>query len=151
MTQPDLPPTSRAVKNHAGLWSIALLALLSAAGCNPPADYALVGSAFVPAAYGDIKIDKIDKEQILVVLALDHLPPPSEVELGMTHYIVWFNAIGELPVAQRALEYDSEARTGAASIPTTMREFEVQITAEQSATPVQPSDLLVASQRIREK
>ena len=134
-----------------GLCLIGLLALVSAAGCNPPADYALVGSAFVPAAYGDIKIDKIDKENILVLIVMDHLPPPSEVELGMTHYMVWFNATGELPVVQQALEYDSETRTGRASIPTAMNDFEVQITAEQSANPIQPSDLLVASQRIREK
>jgi len=105
----------------------------------------------VPAAFGDIRIDKIDRQQILVVVVMDHLPPASEVELGMAHYIVWFNAIGELPIMQQELEYDSETRTGRASIPTTMREFDVQITAEQSATPIQPSDLLVASQRIREK
>jgi hypothetical protein len=39
---------------------------------------------------------------------------------------------------------------GRASIPTSLREFEVQVTAENSETPNQPSDLLMASQKIRE-
>lgn len=105
----------------------------------------------MPSSYGDIHIDKLDKQRMLVVIVMDHLPPPAEVELGMTHYVVWFNAIGELPIVQQTLEYDSETRIGRASIPTALRELEVQITAEQSANPVQPSDLLVASQRISEK
>lgn len=128
-----------------------MLALLACAGCNPPADYALVGSAYVPAAHGDIHIEKIDKEQILVIAAMDHLPPPAEIEPGMAHYIIWFNAVGEYPTPQQALEYDAKTRTGRASIPTSMREFDIQITAEQSVRPAQPSDLLVASQKIREK
>ena len=139
------------MKNFVGLWFIALVALSASAGCNPPADYALVGSAYVPAAHGDIHIERIDKQQILVVIAMDHLPAPAEVEPGMTHYVVWFNAVGERPVPQQALENDAEALTGQASIPTSMSELEVQITAEQSEAPPQPSDLLVASQKIREK
>ena len=130
---------------------MALLALFALAGCNPPADYALVGSAFVPAAHGDVHIEKIDKQQILVVIAIDHLPPPAEVEPGMTHYLTWFSAVGEYPALQGALEYDPETRTGRASIPTDMREFDVQITAERSETPTGPSDILVATQKIREK
>ena len=73
------------------------------------------------------------------------------IELGLTHYIVWFAPVGEHPMRQRALDYDAEAQVGRASIPTSLREFEVQITAENSETPNQPSDLLVASQKIREK
>lgn len=139
------------MRNHTGLLLIGLLALFACTGCNRPADYALVGSAFVPAAYGDIRIEKIDKNQILVVILVDHLPSPSEVELGMSHYIVWFNAVGEYPAMQKALEYDPKSRTGRASIPTSMKEFDLRITAEQAAKPAQPSDLIVASQKIREK
>jgi len=146
-----VPPTSRAVKKYTGLWFIGLLALVAGAGCNPPADYALVGSAYVPAAHGDIHIEKIDKEQILVVVAIDQLPPPAEIEPGMQHYIIWFNAVGEYPSPQQALEYDAKTRTGRASIPTSMREFDIQITTEQSDRPAQPSDILVAAQKIREK
>jgi hypothetical protein len=139
------------VKKSVGLWFIALLALFASASCNPPADYALVGSAFVPAAHGDVHIERIDKQQILVVIAMDHLPSPAEVEPGMTHFVVWFNAVGEYPALQGTLEYDPETRTGRASIPTDMREFDVQITAERTETPTEPSDILVASQKIREK
>ena len=120
-------------------------------GCSPPADYALVGGAFVPSAHGDIRIEKIDKQQKLLSITMDHLPPPGDIEPGLTHYVVWFAAVGALPVPQGALDYDPETRTGVASIPTDMREFDVQITAESSETPAQPSDLVVASQRVREK
>ena len=120
-------------------------------GCNPPADYALVGSAFVPAAHGDIRIEKIDKGQRLVVVQMDHLPPPSEIEPELEYYVVWFSEVGELPTPQATLEYDREKRVGRASIPTALREVDVQITAEQSESPSQPSDLIVASQKIREK
>ena len=82
MTGPDEPPTSRGVKDSVGLRLISLFVLAMIASCNPPADYALVGSAYVPAAHGDIEIEKIDKEQILVTLALDHLVPPERVELA---------------------------------------------------------------------
>ena len=58
--------------------------------------------------------------------------------------------VGEFPIRQRELEYDSEAQVGRASIPTSLREFELQVTAENSETPNQPSDLLVASQKVRE-
>jgi len=121
------------------------------ASCNALADYALVGSAYVPAAHGEIDIEKIDKQQILVTVILDHLVPPEQIELGLTHYVVWFSTAGELPVRQQALEYDAEARIGRAAIPTSLREFELQITAENGDAPNQPSDLVVASQQIREK
>jgi hypothetical protein len=151
LTTEDEPPTSGAVWNSKGLWFYGLLALSSLAACNPPADYALVGSAFVPATHGDIRVEKLDKEQILIDVQLDHLPPPGEIEPGLTHYVVWFSAVGELPTPQQALEYDSETRTGRASIPTSMRELDVQITAEVSESPIRPSDLVVASQKVREK
>ena len=139
------------MKKYAGLWLIGAISVVACAGCNPPADYALVGSAYVPAAQGDIHIEKIDREQILVVVAMDHLSPPAVIEPGMTHYIVWFSVVGEYPVPQQTLEYDAETRTGRASIPTSLRELDVQITAEQSESPTQPSDLVIASQKIREK
>lgn len=134
-----------------GLRLISLVAVLMIASCNALADYALVGSAYVPAAHGEIEIEKIDKQQILVTVILDHLLPPEQIELGLTHYVVWFSAPGELPVRQQSLEYDAEAQTGRAAIPTGLREFELQITAENGDAPNQPSDLVVASQQIREK
>ena len=128
-----------------------MVAISMIASCNPPADYALVGSAYVPAAHGEIDVEKIDKEQILVTVTLDHLVAPENIELGLTHFVVWFVAVGELPVRQQVLDYDPEAQLGRASIATSLREFEVQITAEKGDAPDQPSDLLIASQKIREK
>jgi len=130
---------------------ISSIAIFAIASCNPPADYALVGSAYVPAAHGEIDVEKLDKQQILVTVTLDHLVPPDRIELGLTHFIVWFVPVGEHPQRQQALDYDADAQVGRAAIPTPLREFEVQVTAENSETPDQPSDLVVASQKIREK
>jgi hypothetical protein len=139
------------VKICAGFGFNLLLAAAMLTGCNPPADYALVGSAFVPAAHGDIRIEKIDKQQKLITVTMDHLPLPEEIEAGVTHYVVWFAAVGALPTREGVLEYDRETRVGRASIPTSMLDFDVRVTAEQSDSPVQPSDLVVASQRVREQ
>lgn len=138
------------MKKH---WSLVFFVsvALTVIGCNPPADYALVGGAYVPSAQGDIRIEKIDKEQRIISITMDHLPPPGQLQAGLTHYVVWFSAVGELPVLKGALDYDPETRAGVASIPTDMLEVDVQITAEQSETPTRPSDFVVASQRIREK
>ncbi len=120
------------------------------ASCNPQADYALVGSAYVPAAHGEIDVEKIDDGQILVTVLLDHLVSPERIELGLTHFVVWFTPVGAYPIHQGTLDYDPETMVGRTSIPTSLREFEVQITAESRETPNQPSDLLMASQKIRE-
>lgn len=134
-----------------GLHLIRLVAIsMMIASCNPQADYALVGSAYVPAAYGQIDVEKIDRDQILITITLDQLVAPAQVEVGLTQYIVWFAPVGEAPQYQQALDYDAETKTGRASIPTSLREFELQVTAENSERPNQPSDLLMASQRIRE-
>lgn len=133
-----------------GLRLSSLITIFAIASCNPPADYALVGSAFVPAAHGEIDVEKLDKQQILITVTLDHLVAPERIEPGLTHFIVWFVPVGELPLRQQVLDYDADAKVGRAAIPTSLREFEVQVTAENSDTPDQPSDLLVASQKIRE-
>jgi hypothetical protein len=138
------------VEDFVRLSLLSLIAMTMIASCNRPADYALVGSAYVPAAHGEIDVEKIDGDQILVTVTLDHLVPPAKIEVGLTHYIVWFAPVGEFPQYQQPLDYDPETHVGGASIPTSLREFEVQVTAEQSETPNQPSDLLMASQKIRE-
>jgi hypothetical protein len=139
------------VEDSVGLRLISLIAVSMIASCNPPADYALVGSAYVPGAHGEIDVEKIDAGEILITVTLDHLLSPEKIEVGLTHYIVWFTPVGEHPVRQRALDYDAAGQVGRASIPTSLREFELQVTAENGESPNQPSDLLVASQRIREK
>ena len=77
-----------------GLRLISLIAMAIVASCDPPADYALVGSAYVPAAHGEIEFEKIDKQQILITIILDHLLEPDRIDAGLTHYIVWFAPSG---------------------------------------------------------
>jgi hypothetical protein len=128
-----------------------LMLVSMTASCHPPADYALVGSAYVPAASGEIDVEKGSGDEILIQVTLDHLVSPGNLEEGLTHYVVWFTPTGEYPVRQRALDYDAEGMVGRAAIRTSLREFEVTVTAENGETPNRPSDLVVASQEIREK
>ena len=130
---------------------VTLCALAIVLGCSPPADYALVGSAYVPAAHGEIQTEKIDRAQLLITVVLDHLDAPEKIELGLTHYVVWFMPPGEAPARQGTLDYDPKTRIGRGSFPTSLRDFDLQITAENNENPERPSDLLVSSQKIREK
>ncbi|MEM8606504.1 MAG: hypothetical protein AAGF92_05340 [Myxococcota bacterium] len=127
-----------------------LLAVVVLSGCNRPADYAVVGSAEVPSVHGDVEIEKIDKQQVLVTVVLDQLPAPGRIEPDLVHYVVWFVAVGEEPVRQGELEYDTETRSGRASFPTTLREFEMRVTAESTPEPTAPNYVVVASQQIQE-
>lgn len=133
-----------------GFRYIFLLTLLTVMGCNRPADYAVAGSADVPSVHGDVEIEKIDRGQLLVTLQLDQLPSPDQIEPGLTDYVLWFVVVGEDPARQGVLEYDAKGRVGRASVPTSLREFEMRITAENTPTPDTPSYVLVASQQIRE-
>jgi hypothetical protein len=130
---------------------LASVTIVLVAACNRPADYALVGSAFVPSAQGEIDVERGDGGEILINMTIDELVSPERIELGLTHYVVWFTPVGALPERQGTLDYDPKTQTGHASIRTKLREFELEITAEASEAPNQPSDLLVASQKIREK
>ena len=130
---------------------ILLFAFLAVTSCNRPADYAVVGSAGVPSVHGDVEIEKIDRAQLLVTVQLDQLPPPGQIEAGLTDYVLWFVVVGEDPERQTVLEYDAASRVGRASVPTSLREFEMRVTAESTPTPDTPSYILVASQQIQEK
>ena len=125
-------------------------AVLAIAGCNPPADYAVVGSADVPSVHGDIRIAKIDKWHLLFTVQLDELPPPRQIESGLNDYVLCVVVDGEEPQRQAAIDNEETALVGRASVPTSLRDFEMRITAESTAEPNTPSFLLVASQRIRE-
>jgi hypothetical protein len=138
------------VEEIVGLRLVCGMTIVLLSSCNRPADYALVGSAYVPSTQGDIRVEKIDKDQILINITLDHLPAPDRIEPGLTRYVVWFTPVGEPPARQQALDYDAGTEVGRASIPTSLREFEVQVTAEANEAPQKPSVLLVASQTIRE-
>lgn len=134
-----------------GFRAILLLLVFGTVACNRPADYAVAGTAEVPSIHGEVEIERIDKEQILVSVLLDELPAPSAVEPQFTHYVLWFVVVGEDPKRQIALEYDPATRVGRASVPTSLREFEMRVTAESSEAPDTPGFVVVASQQIREK
>ena len=127
-----------------------LTALIVLASCAARADYALVGSAEVPGTHGDIKVEKIDRGQLLVTLVLDNLSPPEQLEDSLTSYVLWFQEDGQAPVLKGVLDYDSEERVGRGMATTSLRVFRLLVTGESTEEPEAPSDLVVAAQRIDE-
>ena len=98
---------------------IFLLLAMMLTSCNRPADYAVVGSAEVPSAHGEIQIEKIDKGQSLVTVLVDELPEPNSIDPELAVYVVWFVAVGEAPEPKCTLDYDPETLIGRCSAPTT--------------------------------
>ena len=127
-----------------------LAALVLWTGCAKRADYALVGSAEVPGAHGDIEVERVDRDQLLVTLVLDNLAPPEHLEDGLTSYALWFQEDGQDPVLKGVLDYDVEERVGRGMATTALRVFRLFVTAEFTEAPESPSDFVVAAQTIDE-
>ena len=126
------------------------IALIVLSSCAKRADYALVGSAEVPGTHGDIKVERIDRGQLLVTLVLDNLAPPEQLEGSLTSYALWFQEDGQAPVLKGVLDYDSEERVGRGMATTSLRVFRLIVTGEPTEEPEVPSDFVVAAQRIDE-
>lgn len=123
---------------------------LGAAGCNPRADYALVGSAEVPSAYGDVKVEEVDDDQLLVTLVIDHLAPPQKLGAELSAYALWFESVGRPPELKAILDYDAEAHVARGMATTALKSFVLRVTAEESLAPESPSDYVITTQSIDE-
>ena len=130
------------------IWLTMLVGLV---GCNPRADYALVGSAEVPGTHGEMEVEEIDQDQLLVTLVLDRVPPPERLEEGMTHYVLWFDEGDEAaPELKAVFDFDRETMTAKAMATTSWTSFRVLVTAEPGPSPTEPSDIVVSKQVVNE-
>ena len=125
-----------------------LIGLILGIGCNPRADYALIGSAEIPSAYGDIKIEKIDQKQWLLTLLIDHLPPPERLDPSLQNYVLWIERVNHPPKLKSVLDYDPDSQQGRAMMTTSLKSFALRVTAETSTSPKIPSDYVVTTQFI---
>ncbi len=150
MTGRETPLTSPAKESLLGSRFIFVLLALTLASCNRPGDYAVIGSAEVPSVQGEIEVEKLDKEQLLVTMVVDQLPDPASIDPALAYYVVWFIAVGEAPERKCTLQYDADEMVGRCTTPTSLREFELRITAESRAAPDGPGAILVSTQQIRE-
>lgn len=124
------------------LWVVALL------GCGA-AQYALVGTAHVSGAHGDVQLERASEGGTMATVIMDQLPPPSE--LDKETYVLWFDADGEDPQNMGALAYDDKTRQAKATGTSAHRDFEIIITAEDSAEAEELGDLVIARKQIEGK
>jgi hypothetical protein len=79
---------------------------------------------------------------------MEHLHPPSRLQEGYSHFVVWFVPKTGAPVRAGALRFDPEARTGDLTATSPFMQFEVRITLERDDRPAAPSELVVGTQDV---
>lgn len=97
-----------------------------------------------PAAQGEIRAENAGNGNVRLRLTAHHLAPPERVASGATVYVVWVRApvTDARPINVGALRPD-EKLEGALETLTTLTDFDVQITAEGSASVQTPSSAVV--------
>jgi hypothetical protein len=129
------------------LSSIALLSGV-AAGCGGGQELAMVGTPDVDSVYGGLETEAVEGGQTLVTVELDELPPADRLGEGYTSYVAWVTAEGGQPEWVGELTYESGARKGRLSATTPHERFTFTVTAEASAHPEAPGELVVAEQHV---
>lgn len=115
-----------------------ILSFAPACGSSPRS-VTMASSADIPAAKGTIKAYGTDNDNTAVEVKVRHLAPPSRVAPGATTYVVWALPPGDQPPQNLgALRVDSDL-TGKLETVTALRNFQVIVTAEPTATVTEPS------------
>jgi hypothetical protein len=137
-------PKARGLGRKLSGWGLVLWLV----ACGADGRYVVIGTARAPSASGIVEVDDIGGGSTQVAVHVEHLHPPSRLQDGLTHYVVWFVPTSGAAVRAGALRFDPEARTGDLTETCPFMEFEVRITAERDAEPRAPSELVIATQRI---
>lgn len=103
----------------------------------------MTASANVPAATGTVKA-KTDKANgnTIFEIKVSHLANPSSLTPPANVYVVWVRPRGGDATIQGAIGLDKNLN-GELKAVTTLKEFDLFITAEQSATVTVPSDVVI--------
>lgn len=100
----------------------------------------LTGSPSLTSAEGTAKVSTTDDGNTQIDLDVKHLAPPEKVNTGATAFVVWVkDANSETdPHNLGALKVDKDLH-GSMQAVTSLRSFDLYVTAEPSATINQPS------------
>lgn len=143
MTVPSWPKARGFGRKLSG-WSLALWLL----ACGADGRYVVIGTARAPSASGIVEVDDIGGGSTQVAVHIEYLHPPSRLQDGFAHYVVWFVPKSGGPVRGGMLRFDPEARTGDLTATSPFMDFEVRVTAERDEKPAAPSEFVIATQRI---
>jgi hypothetical protein len=104
-------------------------------------------SASVPAATATAKLTKDSNGNTIVDLRVKNLAKPENLTPPKSVYIVWIAPRGGAPVKQGELQVNNKLDAHF-STPTTLRTFDIFVTAENDANVTQPSGPEVLRQTV---
>lgn len=131
--------------------TIAMVALLAVWPLASAKEYHMTAAAGVPAASGTVKAEQDkDNGNIKVDIKVDHLARPSSLTPSASDYLVWIRPNGGEAFKQGAIGVDKNLK-GELKLETVSKDFDVFITAEQSANVTSPSDVEILSTHVSMK
>lgn len=104
-----------------------------------------------PAATGEVSIGGADDPtgNNQVALQVEHLPPPEELGEELSTFVVWITPEGsEEPLNVGQLQYDPQDRQGSLDIVTPYKDFEIAVTAENAANPLEQGEVVVVKGKV---
>jgi hypothetical protein len=117
-------------------------------GCGPVTRVALVGTPDVDSVLGKLELERAEGDLLLLTAVLRELPAPEKVHPDATHFLAWLtDAEGKTRVLG-IVERDELKREGRISATISDRRFLFQVTAEDGASPDEPSPHVVVRRQI---
>jgi hypothetical protein len=129
---------------HAALFVALAISLI---GCGPK-EYVISGTSRAAGMDGKIRVEEIEGGNTMIKVELEHMVPPGRLGNGLAHYVLWIQSQNQQPQREANVEYDPDDRKGRATATTPAGNFTVIITAERTAAPVSPSDVVVARRQV---
>ena len=99
--------------------------------------YPMTAASIVPAARGDVEIDKDKNGNTRLKLTVRHLAPLENLTPRAAAYVVWFQERGGNSENQGQLKVDKNLNATFETV-TPLRSFDVFVTAEQEAGAKEP-------------
>ena len=126
-----------------GLAGAAAVACVQAARTYP-----LSAGPAAPGVAGSVQLERVEGGQTLLVVELEHLPPPERFASGLTEFVVWLEGEKGARVKAGPLRYDREHQAGSLLATTQLAAFTVRVTGERDARSDTPSDVLLATRTV---
>ncbi len=130
------------------LLTLSLLMLSALPACGGPAEFALTGTARAAGTDGSVTMEEIEGGSHMVMVQLEHLPPPARLGDGLTTYVVWLQEDGGQPQKAGVLAYDADERSGSMRATTPSENVSLIVTAEADRDATAPSDIVVARREL---
>ncbi len=147
LNQPKRLPINGDPMNKTLVTLFAALSLFVMA-CGGSHKYSVVGTPKASGADGTVEVEKLEGDNLMVTINLEHLPPPERIAEGKKNFVAWFQPNNGIPVRAGALAYDEDTRVGNLMATTTEKRFRLLVTAEEASNPTSPSDIIVTEQLV---